>query len=93
MHQVQDRWGNLIELTDERWAYIRYWHPELTGHLDQVLAALRKGRRRQDPFDPTKYTYYFRTDALLPEYTHIIVIVRLIRNNFVITAYPKSMGD
>jgi hypothetical protein len=64
----------------------------LAEHLDEVLATIKKGRRRQDPLDPAKYTYYRRTDVLLPEYTHIIVIVRLVRNNFVVTAYPKSIA-
>jgi len=91
VYRVQDRWGNSIELTNERWDYVRYWHPDLADHLDEILATIKKGRRRQDSLDPTKYTYYRRTDALLPEYTHIIVIVRLVRNNFVVTAYPKSI--
>jgi hypothetical protein len=91
VHRVHDRWGNLIELTDERWAYICYWHPDLADYLDEVLVTIKKGRRRQEPLEPEKYTYYRCTNVLVPEYTHIVVVVKLVRNNFVITAYPKSI--
>ena len=53
MHRVYDHWGNLIELTDERWDYVRYWHPDLAGHLE-VLATIKMGRRRQDSLDPNQ---------------------------------------
>lgn len=88
MWKVTDRWGNRIELTDERLGHITFWHPDLEGHLEEILLALKDGRRKQDPFEPGKYKYYRKTDALLPEYNHIVVIVKLVRNNFVITAYP-----
>jgi hypothetical protein len=89
MPKVIDRWGNEIELTNERWAYISRWHPDLADYQDEVLKAIKHGRRKQDPLEPTKYLYYRQTDALLPEYNHIVVVVKLIRNNFVVTAYPK----
>jgi hypothetical protein len=41
---VYDRWDNLIELTDERWDYVRYWCPDLAEHLDEVLATIKKGQ-------------------------------------------------
>jgi len=90
--QVRDRWGNIIELTDERWAYISKWHPDLTEHLDEVLLTIKRGWRKQDALEPRKYTYYRETDALWPDYNYIIVVVKLVRNNFVITAYPKFIG-
>lgn len=39
-----------------------------------------------------EYTYYRETDTLWPDYNYIIVVVKLVRNNFVITAYPKFIG-
>jgi hypothetical protein len=90
--RVRDRWGNNIELTDERWAYINKWHPDLAEHLDEVLLTIKRGRRKQDAPEPHKYTYYHETDALWPDYNYIIVVVKLVRNNFVITAYPKFIG-
>jgi hypothetical protein len=65
----------------------------LADHLDEVLKTIREGRRRQDVIEPEKFVYYLKTDVLLPDYNHILVIIRLIRNNFVVTAYPKTIGE
>lgn len=89
MWRVTDRWGNTIELTDERWAYISRWHPDLSDLREEVLNTIKFGHRRQDALDPCKYVYYRETDALWPDYNYIIAVVKLVRNNFVITAYPK----
>ena len=93
MWQVTDRWGNQIELTDERWSYICYWHPDLADHLASVLATLRHGKRRQDVVEPQKYVYFLPVDELLPDYNMVLVAVRLVRNNFVVTAYPKLIKE
>ena len=95
---VRDRHGNEIYLTEERWKHILEYHPELEGHLDDLLDALRTGRRRQEPADPSKYRYYKRCDSLLPDFNHIVVIVvftvrqrpdgTTFRNNFVTTSWP-----
>ncbi|MFQ6100720.1 MAG: hypothetical protein ACE5OS_05745 [Anaerolineae bacterium] len=95
---VQDRYGNEIYLTEERWNHILEYHPELEGHLDNVLNILKKGRRKQEPTMPYKYRYYGRCDELLPDYNHVVVIVILgtrqcpdgisVLNNFVTTAWP-----
>ncbi|MDE0043381.1 MAG: hypothetical protein OXT74_15185 [Candidatus Poribacteria bacterium] len=85
---VTDKWGNRIELTEERWAHIRESHWELSRHLEDVLLTVRTGRRKQSPIDPHKYTYYKDFNSLPHNYTRIVVIVKLIRNNFIITAYP-----
>lgn len=84
MWQVTDRWGNLIELTDERWQHILQNHWELREHLETV----QTGRRKQSLIDPHKYTYYKDFDSLPYNYTRVVVIVKLIRNNFIITACP-----
>lgn len=94
---VHDRYGNEIYMTQERWDYILRYHDKLDGLLDDVLDTLRKGRRRQDPANPSKYKYYRRCDALPPEYNTIIVVVKFstqvrpdgtfASNNFVITAW------
>ena len=85
---VKDRWGNVVELTDERWQHIAAWHPDLADHLEGVLGAIKRGRRRQDALEPDKYRYYWPTDALLPDYNHIVVVVKLAERNYVLTAYP-----
>ena len=93
---VQDRRGREIYLTEERWKHIIEEHEELRGHFDDVLDAVHKGRRRQEPTDPRSYRYYWRCDRLPEGYTHIMVIVafrfrilpdRIVEpNNFIVTA-------
>lgn len=87
MEQVTDRWGNRITLTDERWRHIIEWHPELEGFQEEVLEAVRKGRRRQDPIDQPKYKYNYPVEGLPFGLTHIVVVVRLAGRKFVLTAY------
>jgi len=90
--KITDRWRNEIVLTEERWHHITFWHPELEGYLGQVLDTIQKGGRRQEPLDPSKYRYYRKTDIFLPNYDHIVVIVKLALNRFVLTAYPVFIG-
>ena len=98
---VQDRYGNEIYLTRERWNHILEYHPELEGLVDDVLNTLKMGRRKQEPTMPYKYRYYRHCDKLLPDYNHIVVIVVFstrqrpdgtsFRNNFVTTAWPADL--
>ena len=88
MWVVTDKRGNRIELTDERWEHIVENHWELRNHLEEVLKTVRMGRRKQSVQDPNKYTYSLAFDNLPHNYTHIVVIVKIVRNNFIITAYP-----
>ncbi len=80
--------GNQIEFTDERWQHIIENHWELRNYLNEILLTVRTGRRKQNPIDPFKYTYYKDFENLPYNYTRIVVIVKLIRNNYIITAYP-----
>ena len=88
MWRVTDRWGNRIELTVERWRHILEHHSELKNYLNEILETVQTGRRKQAPNDPHKYTYYKDFEGLPHNYTRMAVIVKLIRNNFIITAYP-----
>lgn len=100
---VRDRRGREIYLTEERWKHIIEEHEELRGHFDDVLDAVRKGRRRQEPIDPGSYRYYCRCDSLPGGYTHIMVIVafrlRILPdktvepNNFIVTAWGKAKHE
>lgn len=99
MHKwtVQDRYGNKIYLTQERWDYILDYHAELVGLRDDLLDTLRKGQRIQDPVDPRKYKYHGECTALPTDYNTIVIVVKfsthiragegLVPNNFVITAW------
>jgi hypothetical protein len=63
------------------------WHPELEEFQEDVLDAIRKGTRRQDPIDPHKYKYLHPVEDLPFGLTHIVVVVRIAARKFVLTAY------
>ncbi len=96
---VQDRFGNAIYFTEERWRHILEARPELEPHFDLLLETLRTGRRKQDPLIPNEYRYYKQFDGLLPENNHLVVIVifktrldeagNYVPNNFVVTGWAK----
>lgn len=96
---VQDRYGNTIYITEERWLHILESRPELASHFDLFLETLQTGRRRQDPLIPNKYRYYKQFDELLPENNHLILVVTFkmqpdahgtyVANNFVITGWAN----
>lgn len=96
---VQDRRGRPIYMTQERWEYIVAKHPELEGHLDNLLNTLRTGRRRQDKRDSQTYTYRRACESLPTPYNYIVVAVAFrwrelpdgttVPNNFVVSAWGK----
>lgn len=95
MHRwaVQDRYGNEIYLTEERWQHILEGHDELRGRLDDLLDTLRYGQRKQEALEPQKYRYYWAYNDLKYGFNHIVAIVIFryddadMPNNFVITAW------
>jgi len=96
---VQDRYGNTIYLTQERWRHILESRPELEPLFDNFLETIRRGRRKQDALLPNEYRYYKRFDKLLPQNNHLVAIVifktqpdeagNYIPNNFVVTGWAK----
>lgn len=92
MHRwlVQDRDGREIYLTEERWRHICARHKPLANHLDDVLATLRAGRRRQDPIQPFKYFYHRRCDTLPGAYNTItLVVLYSADDRYVVTGWPS----
>ena len=97
MNIVNDRQGNEIYITDERWRHIHRRHPEVIGYEKHVLRTLRSGRRRQQPLELDIFKYSRFYDDLPEDNTQIIVVVKFEQkideqgqaksNNFVITAY------
>jgi len=90
---VQDRHGNEIYLTEERWQHIQRRHDELEGRLDDLLDTLRHGLRTQEALEPQKYRYRRAYKDLQYGFNHIVVVV-IFRydetgapNNFAITAW------
>lgn len=90
--EIQDRSGNTIYLTDERWRHITKFHPQLDGYRAEVLSTVRSGKRRQDQLFPDKF-YYKKAFRNLGRFREVEVVV-LFRwrddkpNNFIVTAYP-----
>ena len=81
----------------ERWQHAVESRPWLADFHEEVLITLRRGRRKQDALNSRKYKYYWPCDDLLPEFTHLVVIVlfgesmndkeQLIPNNYVTNAW------
>ena len=96
---IQDRYGNEIYLTEERWQHILEARPELEPFLDDLRETIRTGRRKQDTLIPNEYRYFKRFDKLLPENNHIVAVVifksqlddtgNSVPNNFVVTGWAK----
>ncbi len=101
---VQDRYGNEIYLTHERWDHIvnPVNHPEMAECKEHLNTTIRSGMRRQDPLNPQKYRYMKAFDDLAEDNTHIVAIVlfrfgtehsgKPVPNNYIVTAYQKEIG-
>ncbi len=96
----EDRLGNRIYLTEERWRHIVGRHREMRSHEEDLKKCVRHGSRDQDPLNPQqyKYTHHFPN---LPGRNTVIVGVVLFKfretetgsvapNNFLVTAYQKA---
>ncbi len=96
---IQDRYGNTIYFTEERWQHILESRPELEPFLEFFLETLRTGRRQQDILMPNEYRYYKKVNQLLPENTHLVMVVvfkkqldengEYVSNNFVVTGWAN----
>lgn len=96
---IQDREGNPIYLTEERWQHIidPDNHPEMAEHESDLMMTLQKGRRRQEPLNPRKYRYAHPFEHLPYDFNHVVAITlfgfdvdqqgQTIPNNFVATAF------
>ncbi len=89
---IQDRYGYVIYLTDERWGHIIERHPVLKDHKVKVLSTVRSGSRSRDDFEWNVFYYRKAFSGISPVHTHIEVAIifetKLGKpNNFVVTAY------
>ena len=101
---VQDRYGNSIYLTQERWEHIieSINHPEMEDYEEELKETVQTGTRKQDLLNPQKYRYSKEFDNLPADNTHIVAIVlfrlqesrlgEIELNNFIVTAYQKEIG-
>ncbi len=100
---IQDRYGNMIYLTQERWEHITdpINHPEMSDYENHIQKTIIFGTRKQDFLNPQKYRYSMAFDDLPESNTHIVVIARfsfvtdssgkLLSNNYIVTAYQKEI--
>lgn len=90
--EVQDRYGNTIYLTDERWRHIIKRHPQLAPYRVEVLRTIRLGRRSQEVLQLNKFYYNYALKSVAPlQEIEVVVIFDWANNqpnNFVVTAYP-----
>lgn len=101
---VQDRSGNKIYLTQERWEHIiaSINHPEMEDYEEELKDTIKTGSRKQDSLNPQKYRYSKSFHNLSASNTHIVAIVlfklqeremgEIVSNNFIVTAYQKEIG-
>jgi len=101
---VQDRYGNPIYLTQERWEHIisEMNHPEMDSYEEHLKTTIIKGKRRQEPLNPRKYRYHYQFNDLPEDINHVVVIVlfgfdfdeegQAKPNNFVATAFFKHIN-
>ncbi|MBV6397200.1 MAG: hypothetical protein HFACDABA_02808 [Anaerolineales bacterium] len=102
--RVQDRYGNSVYLTQERWDHIidPLNHPEMEGYEEELKETVQSGARKQDSLNPQKYRYSKEFNNLPADNTHIVAIVlfglhergvgEIESNNFIVTAYQKEIG-
>ncbi|MEP6895984.1 MAG: hypothetical protein ABI986_10290 [Chloroflexota bacterium] len=101
---IQDRYGNSIYLTEERWEHIieSINHPEMEEYEMELKETVKTETRKQDSLNPQKFRYSKEFDNLPADNTHIVAIVlfgaraseigEIISNNFIVTAYQKEIG-
>ena len=100
---VQDREGNPVYLTEERWQHITDSgnHPEMAEFEDHLKITIQQGRRKQEPLNPRKYRYAQTFDDLPEDFNHVVAIAlfgfdmdengETTPNNFVATAFAKHI--
>ena len=101
---VNDRFGNSIYLTQERWEHIidAINHPEIARHEEELKETICYGSRKQDSLNPQKYRYSKTFTGLPKDNTHIVSIVlfrvkeietgEIRPNNYIVTAHLKETG-
>lgn len=96
---VQDRDGQPIYCTEERWHHIieANNHPEMADYEDHLKTTIQQGRRRQEPLNPRKDRYVRPCNDLPAGFNHVAGIVLfgfdvnaqgvMVPNNFIATAF------
>ena len=100
---INDRDGNPVYLTEERWQHIidPDNHLEMADYEEYLRTTIRRGHRRQEPLNPRKYRYIYPFDDLPDGSNHVVAIVlfsfdvdeagNTTANNYVTTAFFKHI--
>lgn len=100
---IQDRYGNSIYLTHERWRHIiaPYNHPDMQKFEVYLQTTIQQGYRQQDALNFQKYRYSKSFAKLANDNSHIVAIVLFrfrqenelqVPNNYIVTAYQKEVS-
>lgn len=89
---VQDRYGDKVYLTWERWYdHILLHHSEMAEFFDELRDTVRLGRHWQDPLNPHRYRYVRWFGNLASDECNCIVAIVIVKpatgERFVVTAY------
>jgi len=94
---AQDKYGNSVYLTEERWQHIVNNHPLMRDCENHLKTTIARGRRHQDALDPSEYRYRYSFEDLPSRFKHLVAIVlcrfdvdekgKTLSNHFVVTAY------
>jgi hypothetical protein len=86
---VLDSDGRRVELTHERWEHITHAdnHPELAGHLTDILDAVRSPSKSMAGHDDGEVWFYLE-DRGPSRWLKVVVIFELGRG-FIVTAFPR----
>lgn len=100
---VEDKDGNPIYLTEERWRHIidAGNYPELADYKEHLKRTIKRGHRRQEPLNPRKYRYVSPFNDLPDDSNYIVTIAlfgfdvdengNITPNNYVTTAFFKHI--
>jgi hypothetical protein len=80
--------GRLVELTDERWRHIVECHPEIDGHDDGVLWAVREPDEQMPGGLENEAWYYVKTEA--PSNWLKVVVAYAEGRGYVVTAHARK---
>lgn len=89
MTEIQDIWGRIIRLTDERLNHLETDHPEMQGQIPRITETLREPdqiiRSNTDVQVELFYKYYPTTPVTSK--LLCVVIKALSDDSFIITSY------
>lgn len=86
---LRDIFGNVIELTEERWQHILLHHPVMERYRARITEVLREPHVvQQCDFNSNEFRYYRRYNDLRNASYLFVPIIKENERYFIITAFP-----